>query len=106
MRAVEVKVKRMDNRLIFYNQPPKTKYKLIEQINSIMNIPNTGVYIVFDNDEFPNYINKRFRRAFYMNIKKGGIEELSPIHILEIMNKADCEHFVWVSKSVGEDEDI
>ena len=36
-----------------------------------------------------------------MNIRIGGIEEMSPQHILDIMHKPDCKHFVWISPTVA-----
>jgi hypothetical protein len=66
-----------------------------------MDVPQNGVYILLDDGEYPAYFNPRYKQAFYMNIRIGGIEEMSPEHILDIMHKPDCEHFVWISPTVA-----
>lgn len=73
-----------------------------------MKIPHTGVCILFDDSDHRDSPNRTYsqNQAFYMNIKMGGVEKMSPSYILEIMKKADCEHLVWVSKRIGENEDV
>jgi hypothetical protein len=66
-----------------------------------MSVPKKGVCILLDDGEYPtpSYI-PRYSKALYMNIRIGGIEEMSPEHILKIMEKSDCEYFIWISPSV------
>lgn len=74
---------------------------LYERLLEKMDVPQNGVYILLDDGEYPAYFNPRYKQAFYMNIRVGGIEEMSSQHILDIMHKPDCEHFVWISPTVA-----
>ncbi|MDD1758508.1 MAG: hypothetical protein LUQ22_07250 [Methanotrichaceae archaeon] len=90
----------MDKRFILRNMGTASKLPLYERLLAKMAVPRNGVYILLDDGEYPNYFNPRYKRALYMNIRVGGLEEMSPQHILDIMGKPDCEHFVWISPSV------
>lgn len=93
--------------LIFRCNLSSERTNLIYQTNQFFDIPSRGVYILFDDDNHENLGNDLYAsNAVYMNIKSGGIEECSPKYILDIMNKPDCEHFIWVSKKISESEDI
>ncbi len=95
------------NTIIYRNKDVSEKSDLIERINHMMKIPADGIYILFDDSDYEDHPNAIFRKqAFHMNIKVGGVEEMSPEHILAIMDKPDCEHFVWVSKRIGKSEHI
>lgn len=91
----------MDKRFILRNMEAASKLPLYERLLEKMAVPQNGVYILLDDGEYPTYFNPRYKRAFYMNIRIGGIEEMSPQHILGIMDKPDCEHFVWISPSLA-----
>lgn len=78
-----------------------SKLPLYECLLDKMGVPQNGVYILLDDGEYPTYFNPRYKQALYMNIHIGGIEEMSPKHILDIIHKPDCEHFVWISPSVA-----
>ncbi len=41
-----------------------------------------------------------------MNVATGGVEGASPAHVLELMERPDCQHLVWVSRQIGESEPI
>jgi len=73
---------------------------IYERVLKTMNVPKSGVFILLDDGENPAYGNPRYSRAFYMNIRIGGIEEMSPDHVLEIIRKPDCKYFLWISPSV------
>lgn len=40
-----------------------------------------------------------------MNVATGGVEGISPKHILEIMNEPNCEHVIWLSRRAGLSDD-
>ena len=90
----------MDKRFILRNMSAVSKLPLYERLLVKMAVPQNGVYILLDDGEYPTYFNPCYKRALYMNIRIGGLEEMSPQHILDIMGKLDCEHFVWISPSV------
>jgi hypothetical protein len=62
-------------------------------------------YILFDDSDYPDYPNPKWKkRALHMNVRRDGIEEISPDHILALLNQASCHHFVWISKRIGTGE--
>ena len=81
---------------------------LIKKLISYFNIPAKGVAIVIDNKCYENSCNPRWRcsKAIYMNIKDGGIEEISPEPLLEIMHSKKYSHLVWISGDVSKSEEI
>jgi len=81
---------------------------LIKKLISYFNVPAKGVAIVIDNKCYENSYNPRWRcsKAVYMNIKDGGIEEISPNPLLEIMHSKKYSHLVWISGDVSKSEEI
>ncbi|MHA1366243.1 MAG: hypothetical protein ACTSP5_07515 [Candidatus Heimdallarchaeota archaeon] len=86
----------------------KKRKVLIKKLISYFNIPAKGVAIVIDNECYENSYNPRWRcsKATYMNIKDGGIEEMSPNSLLEIMQSSKYSHLVWISGDVSKRKDI
>ena len=86
----------------------KKRKVLIKKLISYFNIPAKGVAIVIDNECYENSYNPRWRcsKATYMNIKDGGIEEMSPNSLLEIMQSSKYSHLVWISGDVSKSKDI
>jgi len=96
----------MDKRLIVRNMKAALKLPVYEHLLKKMNVPQDGVYILLDDGEYPAYFNPRYKKALYMNIRIGGIEEISPQHVLDIMHHPDCEHFVWMSPTVANGDEF
>ena len=67
-----------------------------------------GLFVVFDDYDYTGYINRLYTNnlAFHMNIETGGIEEMSPTHILEIMENPDCRYFIWICRTVPKTDDM
>jgi hypothetical protein len=86
----------------------KERKVLIEKLISYFNIPAKGVAIAIDNECYENSYNPSWRcaKAIYMNIKDGGIEEISPEPLLKIMKSKKYSHFIWVSGDVSKSKDI
>jgi len=86
----------------------KKRKVLIKKLISYFNIPAKGVAIVIDSRCYENSYNPRWRcsKASYMNIKDGGIEEMSPSSLLEIMQSKKYSHLVWISVDVSKSKDI
>src|SRR5574340_312591 len=91
----------MDKRFIVRNTKAASILPLYERLLGKLDVPQNGVYILLDDGEHPAYYNPCYKRALYMNIRIGGIEEMSPPHILDIMRRPDCEHFVWISPTIA-----
>ena len=86
----------------------KKRKVLIKKLISYFNIPAKGVAIVIDNKCYENSDNPGWgcSKAIYMNIKDGGIEEMSPNPLLEIMYSKKYSHLVWISGDVSKSEEI
>ena len=86
----------------------KKRKVLIKKLISYFNIPAKGVAIVIDNKCYENSYNPKWRyaKAIYMNIKHGGIEEISPEPLLKIMKSKKYSHLIWVSGDVYKGKDI
>jgi hypothetical protein len=80
------------------------RYKyFLHLICGLFSIPDKGTIIIFDANDYDEYINPTWRfSALHMNLKFGGIEEMSPEHILKIMESKQYEHLIWFSKRVFE----
>ena len=82
------------DRIILDQERKETVYKLINEFN----IPPIGVAIVFDNEDYLDYRNEVWRnQGIHINIKEGGIEEMSPQHLYDIMNSFE---YSTASKSI------
>lgn len=80
---------------------------LLDQINKLFDFPAQGVIVIFDENDYDNYINPTWKfSGLHLNVELGGIEEMSPEHILEIMESKKYAHLVWFSKRVSLLEDI
>lgn len=86
----------------------KRRKVLINTLISYFNIPAKGVAIVIDNKCYKNSYNPIWRcaKAIYMNIKDGGIEEISPEPLLKIMKSKKYSHFIWISGDISKSKDI
>jgi len=86
----------------------KTRKVFIKKLISYFNVPAEGVAIVIDNKCYENSYNPnwRYTKAIYMNIKDGGIEEISPEPLLKIMKSKKYSHLIWVSGDVYKGKDI
>ncbi len=89
-------------------QLAEEKRELVRKIHQYMGMDVEGLYIVFDDYDYTGYINSLYTKnlAFHMNIERGGIEEMSPAHIIEIMENPDCRYFIWVCRTVPKTDDL
>jgi len=80
---------------------------LLKATCELFNIPCQGIIILFDSGDYDTYINNTWRlTGLHMNLERGGIEEMSPEHILKIMESRKYAHLIWFSKRVSESKDI
>ena len=88
------------------NLSDRQKY-LLDQISKLFDFPAQGVIVIFDKNDYDEYINTTWRfSGLHLNVELGGIEEMSPEHILEIMESTRYAHLVWFSKRVSQSDDI
>ncbi len=102
----------MDKYIIYNNPEARKKKKRINEINDLMGIKLTGQYIVFAAQNYDEQIkNEGYARIFGMQgfcIKKGVARlgsGLAPKDFWDIYLKQDCDHMVWISKSIGDADD-
>jgi len=86
---------------------PAQKRKLTAKVNAVMGAGRADGYVLWDDQNYPNHPNPLYRKkAYHMNVAHGGVEEASPNHILNLMERPDCKHLVWISRDIGEAEPI
>ena len=80
--------------------------QLIHRVGSEMGMEKYRGYVLFDDSDYANYPNPKWRkRALRFDVRRG-VEEISPDHILKLMTAPDCDHFVWLSKRIAESEQV
>jgi hypothetical protein len=80
--------------------------QLILRVGEEMGIEQYRGYALFDDSDYVEYLNPKWRkRALHFNVRRG-VEEISPDHILELFNDPECDHFVWLSKRIVESERV
>ena len=86
----------------------KKRKVLIKKLISYFNIPTKGVAIVIDNKCYENSYNLTWgcSKGIHMNIKDGGIEEISPNPLLEIMKSKKYSQLIWISGDISQGKDI
>ncbi|KAF0194029.1 MAG: hypothetical protein FD169_2075 [Bacillota bacterium] len=79
---------------------PKELLVLASKVLSNFSIPPNGMVIVLDDSDYGDFHNQAWNKnmAFHANIRLGGVEEMSPLHLLELMDTGEYEHLVWLSK--------
>lgn len=94
-------------KLLFKNETAKSRESLVSKITDMTKMKNYNVTFVFESEDYSKYLNPTYRKqAFHMNIKSGGVEEMSPQDLLEIMKNSETKHLVWVSNKICEAEEI
>ncbi|NQT56095.1 MAG: hypothetical protein HQ551_07690 [Desulfobacteraceae bacterium] len=109
----------MAEKIIFKNTEAQNKAGLIKRIDDLMEIPSDRVVIFFanqDNTNRPDYkpvYGKYYdMEAFYLDRREDKrFPRSSPNEIQEELKlgffwKNRCEHFIWISKRIGEAEEI
>jgi len=86
----------------------KKRKALIKKLIFYFNVPDKGVAIVIDNKYYENSYNPKWRysKGIHMNIKDGGIEEISPNPLLEIMKSKKYSQLIWISGDISQGKDI
>jgi predicted nucleotidyltransferase len=86
-------------KLVYRHKLDGYRKKLIEQINAKLNIESYQGCVLFDNNDYHDYPNPKWRcDALYLNVLEGGVEEISPDYIVKIMRSRNCHNFIWISK--------
>lgn len=72
--------------------------RLIDRVLDEFPLDTTGLYLVLDNGDFSQYPNQLYRKpAFFLDVANGELEEMSPDHVLAIMQSPACCHLIWLS---------
>jgi hypothetical protein len=85
----------------FRTQVNRTKRLDLEKLIKLYSIPSIGILIILDSDDYKEYPNPIWRsQGLHLNIRLGGIEELSPEYLLEIMQSREYSNLIWFSKRI------
>jgi hypothetical protein len=80
--------------------------QIIHRVGCEMGMGEYRGYALFDDSNYTDYPNPKWRkRALHLDVRRG-VEEISPEHILKLINAPDCEHLVWLSKAIAESEQV
>jgi hypothetical protein len=87
--------------ILFRTEVNSTKKKHLEKLIDLFSIPSKGVVIILDSDDYVKYPNPIWmNQGLHLNIRMGGIEEMSPEYLLEIMESRKYSHLIWLSKRI------
>jgi hypothetical protein len=101
----------MSNR-IFKNKRASEKEGLIDRIDADMRIPREHVYCYFDDQKYMDYdqsVDDEYKQNGGFHRYTGNKERIiayDPPEIREIMDNMDCDHFIWISKAIGDSDDL
>jgi hypothetical protein len=105
-RAEKAWVRRNSMTTIFRINFDKERREIIDRVGREMGIENYRGYVLFDDNDYANDANPTWRKqALHLNVRRG-VEEMSPEHILQLINSPNCDHFVWLSKRIAEGEKV
>jgi hypothetical protein len=87
---------------------------LVNKVCSYFDIPAKGVVFVFEKEDYQECyydvwrFNPEWRKlANHLNIRVGGVEEISPEHLLKLMKSCKYANLVWICRKACETpEDI
>jgi len=85
----------------FRTEVNPTKKKHLEILIELFSIPDIGILIILDSDDYKEYFNPIWKnQGLHLDIKNGGVEEMSPEYLLEIMESGKYSNLIWLSKRI------
>ncbi|MCK4558643.1 MAG: hypothetical protein KAV45_02595 [Calditrichia bacterium] len=98
---------RADTKFFYRNQLSEERIELLKKSMSLFEIPSKGLAFILESDDYSSYINETWRfPAQFIDIEHGGIEEMSPDHILELMESRQYRYLLWISRQICEGDPI
>lgn len=81
---------------------------LADKILAKYNIPDQGIVIVLEGEDYTGDLITVWGHsaALHLSIQDGGVEEMSPEHLLDLMESKDYNQLIWLSKQACESQDI
>ena len=84
--------------ILFRTEVSLDKRQCLEKLIKMYSIPLNGVLIILDSDNYKDYPNRTWtNQGLHLNIMKGGVEEMSPGYLLEIMESKKHSNLIWLS---------
>ncbi len=76
------------------------KRDLMARVDAKLGTAGVRGYALLDDSDHAGFANRHFSelRAFYADVAFGGVEELSPRYVFDLMSRPDCDHFIWISR--------
>ena len=85
----------------FRTEVDPTKKQHLEKLIELFSIPDIGILIILDSDDYKEYPNPIWRnQGLHLSIKDGGVEEMSPDYLLEVMESREYSNLIWLSKRI------
>lgn len=80
-------------------QDCKEYKRLIREIyNDIFSLPKCNLYVLLDDQNLEKWLVYKTAYGLYTYVKVGDIPPSSPSYILDITERDDCDHFIWIPK--------
>jgi hypothetical protein len=77
------------------------KRQCLDKLINMYSIPANGVLIILDSNDYKDYPNRIWtNQGLHLNIMKGGVEEMSPEYLLEIMESKRYTNLIWLSNRI------
>ncbi len=96
-----------DTKLFLWADLSFKKKKLLESLLAEFPIPEKGIAIILDENDYPGYPNRIWKnQGLHINIKLGGIEEMSPETLLNIMQSKNYSNLIWISNRISTGDSV
>lgn len=91
-----------NRKILFWAHISPDKKELLENLLDEFSISQKGIVLVFDSNDYNEYPEGSIWRnqGIHMNVKIGGIEQMSPDPLLDIMHSHKYENIIWISNRV------
>ena len=87
-----------DTKIFDWAKLTEDRKLLLDRIFTEFRIPEKSIAFILDKNDYLDCPNQLWRyQGIYMNIKLGGIEEISPDPLLEIMKSGNYSNLIWLS---------
>ena len=90
-----------DTKIFDWTDLSENRKHLVDKLIVEFRVPERGIALIFDKNDYTNYPNFLWQnQGLHFNIKLGGIEEISPEPILDIMQSGKYSNLIWISNRV------
>ena len=96
-----------ETKLYYWADISSQRKVYIKNLLDDFEVPNEGFAIIFDKNDYPNYENPIWQKqGLHMNIQLGGIEEMSPEPIFNILDSQNFANLIWISNRICSGDNV